>query len=407
MFVCCALFTNASFAQVINGDLNHNQGLDVEDVTLLIDGYLTGETEQIQTDSNPFMADNSLIVGTWYNKNFGSITFREDGTSDYMTGYTYKFKPYQGYILFYNSDGIPAYFLKVAEVTADYMAFLPEGGDRFLYIYKSTPPTTISLSETSLLLKPEESVQLTVMVEPAGTVAWSSSNEKVATVVNGLVSAVADGIAFITASAGDATATCTVTVDSRTYNNGHEYVDLGLSVKWAAMNVGANTYEGYGDYFAWGETSVKSTYGWDTYKWCNGTDDSLTKYNTKSSYGTVDNKTVLEPEDDAAYVNWGNTWRMPTHEEWTELKEKCTWTWTAQNSVNGYLVTASNSNSIFLPAAGLRSDMFRFEDNGFYWANSLYPDYPRSARNLQFKLDEVKFNGRARFDGFSVRAVCP
>ena len=108
--------------------------------------------------------------------------------------------------------------------------------------------------------------------------------------------------------------------------NGHDYVDLGLpsGTKWATCNVGATAPEEYGDYFAWGETEPKTTYNWDTYKWCNGSEDTFTKYNTKSSYGTVDNKTQLELADDAARANWGGQWRMPTDAEWTELCKNCT-----------------------------------------------------------------------------------
>ena len=103
--------------------------------------------------------------------------------------------------------------------------------------------------------------------------------------------------------------------------NGHEYVDLGLPsrIKWATCNVGATTPEEYGDYFAWGETEPKDNYDWSTYKWCNESNATMTKYCTDSSYGTVDNKTVLELEDDAAYVNWGGNWRMPTKAELDEL----------------------------------------------------------------------------------------
>ena len=139
--------------------------------------------------------------------------------------------------------------------------------------------------------------------------------------------------------------------------NGHEYVDLGLSVKWATCNVGAESPEDYGDYFAWGETTSKSTYNLSTYKYCNGSSTTLTKYNTSSSYGTVDNKTQLDLTDDAARANWGGSWRMPTYAEWTELCEQCTWTWTSQNGVKGYKVTSkSNCNSIFLRATGYRID---------------------------------------------------
>lgn len=136
--------------------------------------------------------------------------------------------------------------------------------------------------------------------------------------------------------------------------NDHEAVDLGLSVKWATCNVGAEFPEQYGGYYAWGETEEKSNYSWSTYKWCKGSYDSLSKYCTNSRYGNVDNKTVLDSEDDVAHVKWGDNWRMPTLDEFGELVEKCTWEWTTVNGVGGHKVTAPNGNSIFLPATGSR-----------------------------------------------------
>ena len=123
--------------------------------------------------------------------------------------------------------------------------------------------------------------------------------------------------------------------------NGYEYVDLGLSVKWATCNVGATTPEEYGNYYAWGEVLPKTNYSWATYSYCNGTNGSMTKYCTIRSFGTVDNKTTLEAMDDAAAYNWGGSWRMPTEAECTELRRQCTWTWTTQNGKNGYKVTAA------------------------------------------------------------------
>ena len=110
----------------------------------------------------------------------------------------------------------------------------------------------------------------------------------------------------------------------------HEWVDLGLpsGTLWATCNVGANAPEEFGDYFAWGETAPKDYYDWDNYKWCNGNDSTLTKYCNDSTYGYngfVDNKVELDPEDDAAYVNWGPSWRMPTLNQTQELWQDCTW----------------------------------------------------------------------------------
>ena len=133
-----------------------------------------------------------------------------------------------------------------------------------------------------------------------------------------------------------------------------QYVDLGLpsGTLWATMNVGANRPEDYGDCFAWGETKPKQSYDWGTYKWCNGAYDKQTKYCTRSDYGKVDNKTELDLADDAAYVNWGAQWRMPSKAQQDELRAECKWQWTTRNGVNGYLVTSKrNSASVFLPAA--------------------------------------------------------
>ena len=190
-----------------------------------------------------------------------------------------------------------------------------------------------------------------------------------------------------------------------------EAVDLGLSVKWATCNVGASNPEDYGDYFAWGETEPKTEneeYYWSTYKWCNGSASTLTKYNNSSSYGTVDNKKTLELADDAARANWGGAWRMPTDAEMTELREQCTWTWTTLNGVNGYKVTGTNGNSIFLPAAGYRvySSLSYAGSGGGYWSSSLFADTPYRAYSVDFSSSSVGRYDDDRIGGHSVRPVC-
>lgn len=202
--------------------------------------------------------------------------------------------------------------------------------------------------------------------------------------------------------------------DFTTLNNSHDYVDLGLpsGTLWATCNVGATTPEGYGDYFAWGETQPKDYYDWDTYQHCNGDYDQLTKYCNDSDYGYngfTDNLTVLQPSDDAATANWGSGWRMPTQAEFQELLNNTTVSWTQQNGVNGRLFTASNGNSLFLPAAGHHwGDEPSYAGSyGLYWSSSLYMDYPFIAGHFGYHNsdDYCYVAGTARGYGQSVRAV--
>ena len=188
-------------------------------------------------------------------------------------------------------------------------------------------------------------------------------------------------------------------------------VDLGLpsGTLWADRNVGADSPEGYGDYFAWGETEPKTNYSCSTYKWCNGSFATLTKYCTERSYGSVDNKTTLEAADDAATANWGNKWRMPTKDELSELNSKCTWRWTTQNGVEGYKVTGPNGNHIFLPAAGYRGDgdLSYVGSRGYYWSSSLYrATRPSCAWYLYFSFPVDSYlSDSNRCYGHPVRAV--
>lgn len=213
-------------------------------------------------------------------------------------------------------------------------------------------------------------------------------------------------------------------------------IDLGLpsGLKWANMNVGATSVTSYGDYFAWGETKTKKKFIWETYLLCNGSSTTMTKYCTKSTYGEVDHKEVLEPSDDAAHVNWGGNWRMPTDDEFDELIANCyiVCTMNYNNSgVAGSIIYKVKSNSdkgivvscdetpsssysvtdthIFMPAAG------RYEDNGFssggtygfYWTSSLYVWKSYGAWRQPFGTDGVaRMKFQSRCYGFSVRAVC-
>ena len=227
-----------------------------------------------------------------------------------------------------------------------------------------------------------------------------------------------------------------------------EAVDLGLpsGLKWASFNLGASKPEEYGDYYAWAETQTyysslefeiidearaiweitwkddkTAGYSWGSYQYCKyGNPTCLTKYSLSAEFsfwdgeGPPDGKKVLDLTDDAAHVNLGGNWRIPTDAEWTELLTNCTWAWTSQNGVDGYSVTATNGNGIFFPFAGyLGEDPWGVEVSysGHYWSSSLNTDvaeagYNRYALCVELYLPSyVDRGGAARFYGYSVRPV--
>ncbi len=188
----------------------------------------------------------------------------------------------------------------------------------------------------------------------------------------------------------------------------HESVDLGLSVKWATCNVGANAPEALGDYYAWAETETKGDYTWRNYKYCEGSSTTLTKYCVGNSYGKSDNLSVMENSDDVATLQWGKQWRIPTDAEMTELRQKCSWTWTTLNGVAGYEVKGKNGKTIFLPAAGSRQG----EESVFVGAQGIYStrttckDYSFSVYDICFDEQKVERVDISRRFGVSVRPVC-
>ena len=211
---------------------------------------------------------------------------------------------------------------------------------------------------------------------------------------------------------------------------GYRWVDLGLSVKWATCNVGANSPEEYGDYFAWGETEpyyavghaqdslwrwryLKAAgYSWESYSWGNSW-NKMTKYCNNKRYWAgsrrPDNRLELLSEDDAAQAKWGGKWRMPTKAEFKELLDNCNKEWITYKGVKGYKFTSKkNGNSIFLPAAGLRlgTRLYKTGTNGVYWSSSLRTDYPDCAWLLGFYSDDVRSGNNFRYYGLAVRPVC-
>ena len=194
-------------------------------------------------------------------------------------------------------------------------------------------------------------------------------------------------------------------VDNSRTINGHKFVDLGLpsGLLWAETNIGAATATDDGNYYAWGETDTKSAYNESTY------------FDSKYTTYSVNGKTTLEKQHDAAYVNWGSSCRMPTNDEFAELlnSENCTWTWTSistsdGSSIKGYQVTSvKNGNSIFLPASGYRgiASISYCGSNGYYWAITLFSSASNYAYCLGFtSSDHDQYYG-SRNIGLTVRPV--
>ncbi len=324
---------------IVKGDMNGDNELTIADAVSVVDVILgNAPKEEISVGGDPYAVDNTLVVGTWYAPNGSSFTLDEDGITDYTGAATYKFRPYQGTLMFFDAQDKPVKTIVLNEVEKNYMLAVNYITNTYTYYY-----------------------------------------------------------------------------NLNSIHNPNDYVDLGLpnGTLWATCNVGADSPEGYGDYFAWGETSPQSDnrYSWDSYTWCNGSNNTMTKYCTNSSWGYngfTDNTTKLDPEDDAAYVNWGPAWRMPSLEQMNELRTNCTWTWTTKGTVNGYEVTGSNGNSIFLPAAGYGHDssLGSAGSCGVYWSRTLFESNPGIAWYLYFDSSFVTTDEEGgRYFGLSVRPV--
>ena len=187
--------------------------------------------------------------------------------------------------------------------------------------------------------------------------------------------------------------------------NGHKYVDLGLpsGTLWAECNIGAQTPREAGYFFAWGEIEPKESYTWETYKYCNGTKSSLTKYNTLTTYGeNPDGLTVLEDSDDAAFVLWGNSWHIPSHVQYEELRYYCNILYEAQGKMEGFRVIGPNGKEIFLPGEGIIS--------GWYWANilssSTYITHPYEATGWSQSSVNQRLTKSQRYKKGMIRPVC-
>ena len=206
------------------------------------------------------------------------------------------------------------------------------------------------------------------------------------------------------------------------FNPTPQYVDLGLSVKWATFNVGASQPQESGDYYAWGELSTKRSYYWSTYQYNIGEYDeeklsSLTKYCPKAQFGYdgfTDTLAILELSDDIAHIKWGGNWRTPTAQEFMELLDSCKWEWEKMNGIKGFKITSNvtgfKDQSIFLPAVGYISGLKKFNDNPTinYWTGSLFNKKPYYSYCLSYhyESDETVYIGcSGRYLGRPIRPV--
>lgn len=501
LLLFCMTAVNAQ--TILKGDMNDDKDVNIADVTSLVDVVLGKAPKETIGIGSPYMVDNSYVVGTWYAPDGTSFTLNEDGTTDFGTGFTYKFRPYQGTLMMFNASGAPVKTFVLNEVESAYLLAIDYATGAYTYYTNSgSLATGITISPNTLEMNSGTTTQLTAMLTPEGafgSVTWTSSDENVATVdANGVVTGVAGGTCTITATVGGSlkTATCSIKVvqmvtsislsqtsavmeldgfvrltatvlpenaanknvvwsssneDIAPVRNGRvdaygygtaiitceaadgsgvkatckvsipraESVDLGLpsGTLWATCNIGAENPEDYGDYFAWGETngynSGKTEFSWSTYKWCKGFENTLTKYCNNSIFGYegfTDTKTELDLEDDAAFVNWGHSWRIPSKEQFGELinNENTTTEWTFQNNVAGLKITSkTNGNYIFFPAAGFHYDNIYYDYNvGSYWSKSLYNINPNQALAFVFiETSSLVVGGDNRHTSHSIRPV--
>ena len=537
--------TTVSAQTILKGDMNNDEQVTIADVTSLVNVILgKAPQEEISVGGDPYKVDNSLVVGTWVTPDNSSFALNEDGTTTYPGAATYKFRPVQGVLTFYDASDNPIKAIVLNEVTSDYLMAIDYATNTFIkytkqislaeltisgeatfvestivtiipsdvrndvyYTLDGTDPKfsktqvrymePFTITESCTVRAWEEDADIyaeknftmneapTITVEDVIAAAPESvyaTEDQQRLWVKGYIVGYVEGQTIVTGAHFDAegcevwTNLLLATSPSETSiencipvqlpsgdvrsalnlqanpdnlgkevklygyvlkyfgvpglknvtnyifidtHEQHAYVDLGLpsGTLWATCNIGAENPEDYGDYFAWGETegynSGKTTFDWSTYKWCEGSENTMTKYCTNSNYGFngfTDDKTELDLEDDAAYVNWGPAWRMPSIEQCEELinSNYTTTEWTTQNGVNGRKITSkTNGNSIFLPAAGYRgnSSLNTAGSYGNYRSRMLDTSILSDARDLGFGSNNIYMYNFGRYDGQSVRPV--
>lgn len=457
-------------AQTVKGDMNGDGKLTPADITAIVDHILKGTKEYV---SSGVTTANSELMKTWYNTKVDYITFNSTSVKYGGVNYSkYAYYPALNVIHIYGSEGSVKHTLIVKAKTSDSMTLLlPEG---YKTTYYTTCPAalvekiTLAAGSTSLYTAytakniPAETTVIEASVSPDFAdnkeVEWTITQDmsttksitKVESTGNSItVKAARIGGATIIATAKDGSGvTASIHIDSKSRPT-PTFVDLGLSVKWATFNVGANSPEEYGNYYAWGATKPQSVYEWvnapyqtqnttilENMKWTKYLGSTSSAYKDASATDADALKTVLDIEDDAAHVNWGGDWRMPTIEEQEELFKKCYWKWvTSYNgkSVNGYIVYKAKSDSdkgkrtnennnpslvgsysisdphIFLPAAGSRanSSLYYAGTYGDYWSSSLNKNNSNGAWTLYLNSKDFGNSNTSRSAGQSVRPVCP
>ncbi len=392
--------------KIIMGDMNRDETITIADVTNLVN-VLLGKSEMQYITRADF---GKPVTGITIDQT--SLTLGEGGTAT-LTATVVPADAGDPSVIWTSSNPSVA---TVSSGNGQCELYLESYGSTKIAVIKAVMAITgWTLADAKALVEGELPASLGIFEAATAADHKATLEEAGATVTlidggtGGEVTAVALGTAVITATTVDGgyTATCTVTVFNSVVA-GHECVDMGNGQLWATMNVGANSPEEAGDFFAWGETTAKTSFNWENYAWGNSA-TSLTKYVTESSYGTVDGKTMLEAGDDAATANWGEGWRTPTEDEWNWLRRHCDWEWTNDyngTGVAGYVVTSlSNSNSIFFPAVG--NSEGGAGEYGYSWSSTLY--YNNSfaiGMWLHPSALILGTGGEYRSAGMTVRPVC-
>lgn len=390
---------------------------------------LTSLPEQIEPDS---------IAVTSISLNSSSLSLVEGDTTTLIVEYTpldaidksTTWKSSDDKVATVSNDG-KVTALKAGNVTITAICGNTEAVCSLKIILKPVPVTTLSLRKSSIMVGVGSKEHIWFDITPKNTtekMTWKSSDIKIATVSSeGVVSGITTGKTVITLTCGGKEASCEVTVVQTTGSHfGHDWVDLGLSVNWATCNIGAVSPEDYGDFFAWGETETKTIYGWSTYKYFESSSKTFTKYCNDSDlgyYGFVDNKIILDPEDDVAREKWGGDWRMPTIEELDELASV---TYKDEMTLNGISVVkiynVDIDTHIYLPVTDSSDGSKRVspdKDKDYsYWSSSICLENPRFGLLRGFEIVNPMIEGipraisnykgsAARGCGLMVRPVCP